>query len=235
MLEPHPKCATCPSRVDSIFCDLSAEYIGQLDKSKVNNHYKRGQVLFYEGNPGKGIYCIFSGKVKVFKSGTDGKEVLLRVAASGDVLGYQSLFNHGGIFASAEVIEDGTICFIDHTFFINLIQRSPELALKVISRLGDEVLQTTGRIADTANKNVRQRFANLLLILQKTYGKKHPQGSIIDIRLSRSELASMVSATPETIIRLLSDFETEGYIALDGKQIIIRNDRALLDETNLEI
>ncbi len=226
---------SCPSRVESIFRDLAPEHLEQLNRAKTVNAYTRGQKLFYEGNPTKGLFCVAAGQVKVFKSGADGKETILRLAGRGDVLGYRSLLTDAEHGSTAEVIEDATICFFDRNFITTLTKDDPILSFNLLRRLGTELAQTESRLSNMINKGVRERLSELLLVLKSTRGKTVPHGVEIDVRLTRAELASMIGATSETVIRLLSDFREEGYLALEGKRIIVKNSAGLLSEANLEV
>ncbi|HLG20269.1 MAG TPA: Crp/Fnr family transcriptional regulator [Bdellovibrionota bacterium] len=231
MLAAKPRnCATCPTRIDSVFCSLPQEHLETLNRHKTTNRYRRGQTLFYEGNPATGLFCVGNGKIKLFKNGSDGKEVILRIAKGGDILGYWSVLTDREYAASAEVIEDAEICFVDKSFINHLVHDDPALALNVIRRLGDELAVAEERLSDILNKDVRQRFIRLLLTLQKTHGKKESNGMFLDVRLTRNELGAMVGATPETIIRLLSALHDEGHVHLDGKKIFIKDGNALLHE-----
>lgn len=178
---------------------------------------------------------MFSGKVKVYKTGTNGKENILKLASAGDVLGYQNFLMESGYSATAEVIEDTTVCFIDRNYFTQLLSKSADLAFKIIHRLGQELADANNRLSDQLNKPVRQRMSNLLLTLAKTHGRTGNQGIVLDIRLSRAEMAAMIGATPETVIRLLSDFQDSGYIQLAGKEIAIMDKQGLLNETGISI
>jgi CRP-like cAMP-binding protein len=227
-------CAICPNRVDSVFCNLPPAHLHELNLHKTTNRYKRGQVVFYEGNKPTGLFCVGSGKIKLFKTGSEGKEVILRITQAGDVLGYRGILTDHPYSSTAEVIEDAEICFIDRHFFNRLAAEDSNLALELIRRLGEELFKVETRISDMMNRDVRHRFIRLLLTLMKTHGKKEARGMLIDIRLTRSELAAMVGATPETIIRTLSDLEKENYLVLEGKKIIVRDADALLREANLD-
>ena len=84
---PSIRCQTCGHRKESVFCDLSAEHLQEIDKAKTTNHYKRQQIIFYEGNQPYGLYCICSGKIKVFKVDEQGHQQIVRLAGPGDILG----------------------------------------------------------------------------------------------------------------------------------------------------
>ncbi len=230
---PH-HCAICPSRLEGVFCELPRDQVEELDGAKTTNPYKRGQVIFYEGNQPKGLFCVYRGKIKLFKTGDDGRETIIKIVGPGDILGYRSILTDEPYNLTAEVIEEAEICFIDKHFFAGLVTKAPTIALSVLRRLGHELAIVQAQLSDVLSKSVRQRLSHLLLALQKTHGIKQGNEVFIDLRLTRAELASMVGATPETVIRLLSDFSDANYIHLDGKRILIKNAGELIREANLE-
>lgn len=206
-----------------------------LDTHKSQAHHKRGAILFHEGAPCQTIYCVFDGKIKIYKTGADGSETILRIAKRGDVLGYHSFLSGHGYIANAMVIEDATVCGVDHRYFNQLLAKSPAVAISLIQKLGDEVRDSFDRINDMQNLPVRQRFANLLLTLSRVYGCDELRGRRLDLRLSRAELASMIATTPETVIRLLRDFSDHRYLILEGKQIILSNVQGLLETSAIDL
>lgn len=231
----HPHCTSCPSRMDSIFKDLQGDHLKSLDAAKTTNQYKRGQILFYEGNPCKGLFCVAQGQIKLVKNGDNGKETILRIIGPGGILGIRGILGEDTNNATAQVMQDAMVCFVGKHFIHKLISDDSSLALRAINRMGSDLAETEDRLADLTSKPVRKRFSQLLLTLQKTHGKKESQGIQIDLRISRAELASMVGATPETVIRLLSDFKDLGYVHLEGKQIFIKDSEGLLQEAELDI
>lgn len=235
MKKSSPHCSTCNTRSESIFCHLSDKNLENLDQHKITKHFPRGQSLFQEGSQAPGLYCIRTGKVKLFKTGSQGKEIILGIVKSGDVLGFRSVLMNEPYSRNAEVLEDAQICFIEKDFFTKLIQKSPDLAFDVIREMGQELEATEGRISDFLNTDVRTRFIRLLLMLQKSYGVKDTSGTLLNIRLTRQEMGEMVGAAPETIIRILSDLESEELISMDGKKIKIRNTDGLYQEANIQI
>jgi CRP/FNR family transcriptional regulator len=209
--------------------------ISGLNSAKTTNQYKRGQVIFYEGNEPKGLFCVYSGKIKLFKTGDDGREIIIKIAAPGDILGYRSILTDEPYNLTGEVIEEAEVCFVDKHFFASLVAKDADIAFSVLRRLGHELAVVQAQLSDVLSKSVRQRLSHLLITLQKTHGKKRGDEVFIDLRLTRAELASMVGATPETVIRLLSDFSDAQYIHLEGKRILIRNSNELLREANIEV
>lgn len=227
------KCENCDCKDRGIFCDLEDIALSTVSAKKVMNTYKKGQTIFFEGNPPFGLYCINSGKIKITKTGPDGKESIVRIASSGDMLGHRSLFSQENYTATATVIEDSAICFIDKKFIYQLIEKEPSVALNVIQKLSTDMGSAEDRSAAMSQKNVRERLAELFLTLNKTYGRTENGRRRLDIKLTREELASMVGTANETIIRFVSEFKEEGLIAEEGKTVYILDEEKLLEFANL--
>lgn len=234
-LKKH-NCENCQSRDKGIFCNLEKSELSVVSENKVTNVYKRGQTIFFQGNPPFGLYCISNGKIKVTRTGNDGKESIVRIAGAGDVLGHRSLFSKENYTATATVIEDSTICFLDKNFIYSALHKNPEIALTIIEKLSHDMGIAEARSASMSQKNARERLAALFLSFEESYGIKTADGRIkIDIKLSREEMASLVGTAPETIIRLITEFKDEGILTQEGKTLFISNKAKLTDFANLDI
>jgi CRP/FNR family transcriptional regulator, polysaccharide utilization system transcription regulator len=228
-------CTTCQSRVLGVLCSMDKAGLEECTHHKTTNQYKKGQVIFYEGNQAYGLYCIFSGRVKLVKTGVDGRQQIVRIAGPGDLLGYRSLFAEEPYAATAEVLEDATICCIDRNAFFPLLAKNPQLSLNIIKKLAHELREAEDMATSIAHRSVRERMAELLLMLQSTYGKPVKAGIRIDIQLSREEMAEMIGITQETAIRLLSEFKKDGLIDVKERDITILNAKGLSKEANLPL
>ena len=226
-------CEHCLCKDKGIFCNLEETSLASVSDSKVMNTYKKGHTIFFQGNPPFGLYCINSGKIKVTKMGSDGKESIVRIAGPGDVLGHRSLFSNENYSATATVIEDSAICFLDKKYIYKALQDEPSIALNLIQKLSKEMGQAEAKSAAMSQKNVRERLAELLLTLYKSYGVKEGSRKKLDIKLTREEMASMVGTANETIIRFISEFKEEGLIEQEGKVIYILDEEKLIEFANL--
>ncbi len=228
------KCQSCPSKGTGIFCDLNDADLDELSVHKVTNTYKKGQTLFVQGNHPFGLYCINSGNIKVTKTGPDGKESIVRVVQGGDVLGHRSLFTSDYYSATATAIEDTKVCFIDKKFILKMIEEKPSVSLHVINKLSRDMGAAEAKLSSFHQKNVRERLAELLLILKESHGKKQEDGStLLAIKLTREEMATMIGTANETLIRFVSEFKDEGLIQQSGKSIIILDEERLIEWANL--
>lgn len=235
MKQTQPHCPTCPSRLLGVFCTLNDSTLKEFDQHKTNNTYKKGQVVFYEGNDAFGLYCVFSGRIKLYKTGVDGEQQIVRIASSGDLLGYRSLFADEPYSATAEVLEDASVCCIDRHAFFPALAKNPDLALEIIKKLSRELRKAEDRSVSMVQKSVRERMAELLLMLKESYGKVSKKGFVLSIQFSRAEMAELIGVTQETAIRLLSEFKGDGLIEVKDREITITDVQGLLNVARIEI
>ena len=228
-----PECHNCDTRQQGIFCELDTAAAKELDQRKISNIYKKGQVIFYEGNQSFGMYCVSKGHVKLYKTGIDGKQQILRVAGPGDVLGYRALLANEPYQATAEAIEEVEICSLDKNSFSQVLKKEPSLAMNLIKKLAQELGTAENLATSIAQKSVRERMAELLLSLARAYGEG--DGSRISLSLTREELGNMIGVTQETSIRLISDFKEENLIEVKGREICIVDAERLADIAGIEI
>jgi CRP-like cAMP-binding protein len=214
-------CENCDGHHKGIFCGLGKESVNEVSSTKVMNLYKKGQTLFFQGNPSFGIYCISNGKVKLSKITNEGKEIILRIAGAGDVLGHQNLYTHENYSSTATVIEDAEVCFIPKKFAHEMVEKEPIIAQNVIKKLSEDMALVESKNIALSQKNVRERLAELLLYFNGHYGVQEYGRYRLNIILSREELASMVGTANETIIRFISEFKDERIIQQEGKVIYI--------------
>jgi CRP/FNR family transcriptional regulator len=215
-----------------VFNELSDEEMERINHSKGGNLYRRGQNIFYEGTRPSGLYCINSGKVKIYKIDHTGKEQIVRLAKAGDILGYRSLIG-GELYSSfAAPLEDSLICFIPKNVFFSLLHSNSNLSMKVMKLLSQDLKSAENRIANMAQKPVRERLAETLLVLKEFYGLEEDEATL-GVALTREDLANVVGTATETVIRLLSEFKQDKIIDLKGRKIKILDPILLVKTANI--
>lgn len=227
------ECKSCSSRFLGLLGELEKDDIHECSKHKSTTLYKKGQIIFYEGNPSFGLYCIYSGRVKLYKTGVDGRQQIVRIAGPGNLLGYRAIFADEPYHATAETLEDASICCIDKKTFFNILSENQNLAHQMMRKLARELRLAEELATSIAQKSVRERMAELLLMMKKAYGKPTKNGTVIDLQLSREEMAEMIGVTQETAIRLLSEFKKDKMIEVKEREITIINPEALTKTANL--
>jgi len=168
--------------------------------------YQKNDYIFLEGEAPEALYIIMTGKVKVLRHSTDGKDVVLRVGGAGHLLGTVAVFDGSGYPGTAQVIEECTALVIARNDCLTLVNRYPVFALAVISDLGSRLRSSAEQIRSLAVERVEQRIARVLLKLAETAGSDSPEGRVIEMPLTRQDVADMTGTTVETAIRVMSKF-----------------------------
>jgi len=190
-----------------------------LSFHKITESFKRGSIIYQEGNRMKGFYCVQRGIVKVYKTGLDGKEQILRFAKPGDIIGYRSVMSEEPACTTTEVLEEAILCQIPTHLLISLVKTNGSFALEMMKLTCKELGEANAYITDIAQLTVRERLAEILMHLHADFGVTHE--GILNISLTREELSNIVGTATESIIRLLSEFNSKGLIELKGRKIKI--------------
>ncbi len=222
-------CDECLIYKKSIFSGIDAHDLHELSVKKTCYFYRKGQIIFYEGKGSLGIYCINSGRIKVFKIGSEGKEQIIRMALPGEMLGLRSVISGKPYSAFATALDDSVCCFIGKRKFFKLTIKYPELSQRIMITLSQLLDGADNKITSLAQKSVRERLAESLIALDEIFWSE--QNRNIDgnfISLSREDLANLVGTATETVIRLLSEFKQDALIEIKGRKIRIINRPALV-------
>lgn len=182
--------------------------------------YRKGEIIFKEGEIPAGLIMLASGKMKIFKDGIGGREQIVKMAAPFDFIGYRSLFSESPFTFSAAAIEDSTICIFDKDIFNKILLKNAGLALEFIMKMAEELSFANNRIVSLSQKHIRGRLAESLLILRDTYGVEK-ESQVINVLLSREDIAHLSNMTTSNAIRTLSIFASEQVISVEGRKIAI--------------
>lgn len=221
-----PSCENCKVRKNSVFNDLRKDEMTHLSTVKSCGFYKKGQVLFQEESRIPGVYCIHNGKIKLSRIGIEGKEQIIRFVKSSDMIGYKSMLCDEPLSVTATALDDTSVCFIPKNFIFNAISTNNLFSRKIMEIACHEIGEANRIITNLAQKTVRERLAEVLLLLENTFG--NTEEGYLDIKLTREEIASFVGTATESVIRLLSEFKKDGLIELSGKKIKILETKKLI-------
>jgi CRP-like cAMP-binding protein len=225
-------CENCKNIQSSSFCSLNKSEQERLSQHKSFNVYKKGQVIFYEGNQPQGLFCIYSGKVKIHKLGDDGKDQIVRLAKTGNVIGYRALLSSDNYYATATALENTVICFFPKAAYLDLLMRNSDFSMKTIKMLSGDLKIAEQMITNMAQKQVKERMAGALIFLVDFFGFEADNATINTV-LTRQDIGNIAGTTTETSIRVLSDLNKGKIIKLLGKKIRIQNYNELLRLANI--
>ena len=214
-----PSCDSCTIRTHPLFRHLVEEELQEIMLNKITETYKRASIIYQEGNRMKGFYCVQSGIIKIYQTGFDGKEQIIRFAKPGDIIGYRSVVSNEPACTTTEVIEESVLCHIPTEILLSLVKNNGNFAVELMKLTCKELGEANSYITDIAQKTVKERLAEILIHLDHEFGED-AQG-ILKISLTREELSNIVGTATESIIRLLSEFKNKGYIEINGRKIKI--------------
>jgi CRP-like cAMP-binding protein len=205
------------------------EWHPAIAANKINFKVKKGEVIFKEGDPVKGIYFVYEGNVKVHKKWGPEKELIIRFASKGAIFGHRVLGGNNIYPISATAIEDGIICYMDMEFFEATLMVNTGLTYNLMLFFASELQEAEKKMRNRAHMPVKGRIAQALISLQQQFGTK--DDGVIGIELSRQDLASYAGSTYETVFRVINDLVKEEIISVSGKKINIVNHESLLSLT----
>ncbi len=189
-------------------------------------------MVFHEGNRPLGLYILRQGKIKIFKTGIDGSVQIVRLAGIGNFIGYRALLGEQVYSASAEAIEDCTVCFLEKSIFYDYLREEKTLSMGFLHLLSRELREAENTVLDLAQKSVRERLAEALLFLKEKYGAED-DGTLRAI-LSREEMANLIGTAKETLIRCLAEFKLEGLLETNGRVIRLLNQDSLVNVARVD-
>lgn len=195
--------------------------LAELTSDRNVNKYKKKQVIYSEGNRPARLFYILKGKVKIFKTNQDGKELVVELFNKGDFLGYAALLEETNYKETAEALEETELAVIPKDEFDDLITNSNEAARNFIRLLAKNVREKEEHLLVLAYNSLRKKVASALLLLDQKYNTGNEEMFSIDI--NRESLASIAGTATESMIRTLADFKSEKIIEMNHSNIIIRD------------
>jgi CRP/FNR family transcriptional regulator len=210
-----------------LFKNLADDDLKELEPYLVTATVKKKEDIFSEGDQPEWFYIVSRGKVKITKLSQEGKEIILELISPTDIFGGVAVLRNFPYPANAVAMEDSELVKISRKNLMRLVDRFPNLMYCIALQLGDRMKSSYDSLKNIALERVEARIAALLLKLAGKVGTETKEGLVIDMRLTKQDVADMVGTTVETSIRTFSKFKKQGLVAdADGK-IIIRDREGL--------
>lgn len=215
------KCEQCIVRQFSAIKSLTKEELVQMANCKTSYTIKKGEPIFEEGETINGVYCIKDGVCKLSKLSSNGKDQIVKLVKPGELLGQRSMISEEATNLSAVALEDMEVCFVPKEEIIGFFNQNNKFSMNMMQSICSDLKEADDHMVAMAQKTVKERLAHTILYLEETFGTNND--STLKIQLSREELAGMIGTATESCIRLLSEFNKNGWIELIGKKIAIKD------------
>lgn len=181
--------------------------------------FKKGQLIYQEGSTPLGAYFVDEGKVKIRKTGSLGKEKIVKIATQPELLSFSDLFSRRRYSTTAETLEESNLLFIPREVFWEVLKAHHDIFSYLLCRLAVDIKKSEETLTDLAYKPVRGRLADAILTLDHNFNGKY--NSSHSICLTRTDLAGYVGTVKETVNRFLSELREEQIISTTGSSIEI--------------
>lgn len=184
-------------------------------------YFDKGEVLFWEGEPARGLYFIKVGSVQISKISMTGKQTILQIFSTGEVLAEAVLFAEAPYPATAEALEPSTVYFLSTGSMQEVMLLYPRIALNIIKVLSARLRSAQEKLKLWSFAKAENRIAKLLLELATHHGSLVEEGLVVDVEMTHARLAALTGLTRETVSRVLSAWRTDQIIASQQRKIII--------------
>src|SRR5210317_269194 len=207
-----------------LFNGLPEDQVVAIKKIAVEKKINKGEIIFSEGDEGKGFFVIAEGRVKVFKVSTEGKEQILHIFGPGQPFGEVPVFAGQRFPANAQAIDKAKVLFLPRAAIVDLITANPSLALNMLAEMSRKLRLFAVQIENLSLKEMPARLASYLIHLADEQG----QEEVITLKISKGQLASILGTIPETLSRIFAKLSGNNLIRVEGKKI------TLLDRQGVE-
>lgn len=224
-------CSICHVGRRSDWDGLEESARALLVRGLSRHEYGSGEVIFAQGDANDGVHCVSAGTVAIRRLDARGNSVLLGLAYPGDTIGYRSFLAGSEHKTSAEALGPSVICHVARSTVTALLEAAPSVGVHLLKRSIGELEYAHEKLFRQATLSNREQLVHLLLILVQRHGRRLDNGArLIELPISRRDLASMIGTRHETISRIISRLEADGVAYFSGRQVTIPSVETLTSE-----
>lgn len=206
-----------------ILHNISEDDLETLAAVTVVRKYKKGMIIFMEGEPGDALYFVRKGRIKLSKMQEDGREQILHYVNDGDIFAEVLLFDGGHFPATAEVMKETEIGIINNKDLNNFLRQSPEVMLQILHVMSRRLREAQLKIRDLALKDTNSRLVSLLLKMGEEHGIEENGCVKVNLNMTQQEIANLIGSSRETVARLLGDLKRMKIIDFTRSNLTIYN------------
>jgi len=188
-------------------------------------HYPKKHLLYAEGHRPKFVYYVVSGKVKTYLINEDGKEFITHVYGSGDFFGYLSILEETNCKDNAQILDDADLMLIPRKDFLSLVLCDLRISGQFIKMIAHNTVSDEEKLLNLAYNSLRKKVSFGLLKLLEKY--KTAENTVVELDISRENMASAIGVATESLIRTLGDFKSEKLIEIQNGKVIVTNEKKM--------
>lgn len=217
-----------------LLSSLSPEETEQISAGVSLKTFEKGDLIFRQGERANRLYIFCSGQAKIYKISPDGKEQILYILSGGDFIGAFNLLKEDEFDFNAEALETTHVSMLEKAFFDKIVLTNPQITLKIFEKAYERINKAENLVARLSSGNPGAKVLSLLRDMAADFGTPTPKGIMLELSMSREEMASYAGIARETMSRKLKFYQDAGLIELIGNKKILIYDiaqlRALIEE-----
>ena len=211
------------------FAKLNKTELATVSRALVKRRFNIGEIVFHYGDPAGLLYIISKGKVKITHSNPHGQEALLMILGKNDFFGELALLDESPRSATIEAIEYTETWTLHRNDFIGYLNNNPEFMLHVLHTMAQNIRRMNMKLGDVFFLDLPARLARMLLTLARQHGHETPDGILIDLNLTQTDLAEMTGATRVSINKALGRFRDAGWVSVKSRRFTLLDRKALFE------
>jgi len=221
-------CAACKWRKEGFFCNLDANALAALDACTFTNVYPEGASLFFEGQPARGVFLLCHGSVKLSISSGDGRTLIHRIAAAGEVLGLSSAISSNPYKLTAETLEPSQVNFIRRDDFLRFMDEHHRASAGAARQLAQEIETDADHIRSLVlSHSAAEKLAHLLLQWMAENGREVDNGTRVQLLMTHEDISQLIGTSRETVTRLLKEFRQKKILSVTRSSLTVHDKAAL--------
>ncbi len=217
MTKINTPCITCNVKACTLINALDKSQMSLINQYKHQYQFKKGEVIFNQGDLVSGIYFIQAGVVKQEITGIKNKPFILRLSGMGKLMGHRALSGKNKHPYTATAVEDCRICFMDLEIFKSLLRRNEPLQKEINAVYLHEIRQTEQRLLQIAHLNVKEKVAEILVHVAEAYNYQEG-GPAIRVHINRQDMANFAGTTKEQVSKIIAQLGNEELVKCRAKQ-----------------
>ena len=216
-------------RQSSLFKDIRPDVFAQVLEASVPRSVEEDGFFFLQGDPATHAYVLVEGRVKMIQITPNGQQITMRIMTPGQTYGGIALLNpRAGYPATAQAVENSTALAWDTDHLRALVEKEPSISLNVMGLMHGYISELQERQKALVTDRVEQRIARILLKLAAQSGRKIDEGVLIDLPITRQDIAEMSGTTLFTVSRTLNEWERDGLLEIGSERVVIREPHGLV-------
>ncbi|TLS37831.1 Crp/Fnr family transcriptional regulator [Pseudalkalibacillus caeni] len=219
-----------------LFKELTEDEIDKITHIALTRKYRQRMLVFMQGDPLDRVFFIISGKVKIYKTDSTGKEQIVSILQDGEMFPHAGFFRKGDYPAHAEVVEPSTMIVIPVADFEKILLENPEVCMKLFRVMGEKIIDLQHRLEEQIMQNTYEQILSLLLRLCKLYGSTSEKGvTVLNTHFTNKELANMIGTSRETVSRTLTQLKKKKLVNISEKGFIEVMEEDIKEELMYEL